>query len=190
MKIKSIAATVALVGGLLSHSARADIITYDLNAVNGFGANLTGTITFNTTTNSLSSVNISEAAFTYYDPQAANTYLSGFYGSCFYNCGTSNQGVGGFHLVGTNPYTDLLLLAPVANLPPGPTPVDFTSGSVGAFEDFPVFIEGTRYNGGDYLLSAVMTPVPEPSTWAMMILGFCGLGFMAYRRRGTTLRIA
>ena len=25
--------------------------------------------------------------------------------------------------------------------------------------------------------------VPEPSTWAMMILGFGGLGFMAYRRR-------
>jgi hypothetical protein len=25
--------------------------------------------------------------------------------------------------------------------------------------------------------------VPEPSTWAMMILGFFGLGWMAYRRR-------
>ena len=25
--------------------------------------------------------------------------------------------------------------------------------------------------------------VPEPSTWAMMILGFIGVGFMAYRRR-------
>ena len=30
----------------------------------------------------------------------------------------------------------------------------------------------------------VMTaPVPEPSTWAMMILGFAGVGFLAYRRR-------
>jgi hypothetical protein len=28
--------------------------------------------------------------------------------------------------------------------------------------------------------------VPEPSTWAMMILGFAGLGFMAYRRRNTS----
>jgi hypothetical protein len=26
--------------------------------------------------------------------------------------------------------------------------------------------------------------VPEASTWAMMILGFAGVGFMAYRRRG------
>jgi type VI secretion system secreted protein VgrG len=25
--------------------------------------------------------------------------------------------------------------------------------------------------------------VPEPSTWAMMILGFAGIGFMAYRRK-------
>jgi hypothetical protein len=29
----------------------------------------------------------------------------------------------------------------------------------------------------------VTAAVPEPSTWAMMILGFCGLGFMAYRRK-------
>ena len=25
--------------------------------------------------------------------------------------------------------------------------------------------------------------VPEPSTWAMMILGFCGIGFLGYRRK-------
>jgi hypothetical protein len=24
---------------------------------------------------------------------------------------------------------------------------------------------------------------PEPSTWVMLILGFAGVGFMAYRRR-------
>jgi len=29
-----------------------------------------------------------------------------------------------------------------------------------------------------------ISSVPEPSTWAMMILGFFGIGFMAYRRRG------
>jgi hypothetical protein len=33
--------------------------------------------------------------------------------------------------------------------------------------------------------------VPEPSTWAMMILGFAGIGFMAYRRKrnGQTVRL-
>lgn len=29
--------------------------------------------------------------------------------------------------------------------------------------------------------------VPEPSTWAMMILGFCGLGFLARRRRNSAM---
>jgi hypothetical protein len=32
--------------------------------------------------------------------------------------------------------------------------------------------------------------VPEPSTWAMMILGFAGVGYMAYRRRKTAERAA
>ena len=31
--------------------------------------------------------------------------------------------------------------------------------------------------------------VPEPSTWAMMIFGFLGLGFMAARRKGAVLRL-
>lgn len=38
---------------------------------------------------------------------------------------------------------------------------------------------------GDVNVSAV----PEPSTWAMMILGFLGLGFLGYRKK-TTLRLA
>jgi PEP-CTERM motif len=38
----------------------------------------------------------------------------------------------------------------------------------------------------------ITTGVPEPSTWAMMILGFCGVGFMAYRRKqnGAAFRVA
>jgi PEP-CTERM motif len=31
--------------------------------------------------------------------------------------------------------------------------------------------------------AAFTAAVPEPSTWAMMLLGFAGLGFMAYRRK-------
>ena len=39
--------------------------------------------------------------------------------------------------------------------------------------------------GGTFTFSSttVVAPVPEPSTWAMMILGFVGVGFMAYRRK-------
>jgi outer membrane lipase/esterase len=44
---------------------------------------------------------------------------------------------------------------------------------------------------GNYLYS-VAVGTPEPSTWAMMILGFMGVGFMAYRRRsnGPALHVA
>jgi hypothetical protein len=38
---------------------------------------------------------------------------------------------------------------------------------------------GDSYATGNWQVAAV----PEPSTWAMMILGFAGVGFFAYRRR-------
>jgi hypothetical protein len=51
-------------------------------------------------------------------------------------------------------------------------------------------VESSNTNGtADFTLTAA---VPEPSTWAMMILGFCGVGFMACRRKqnGSAFRIA
>ena len=42
-----------------------------------------------------------------------------------------------------------------------------------------------------YFKNFTVSSVPEPGTWAMMILGFMGVGFMAYRRKsGPALRIA
>jgi hypothetical protein len=40
------------------------------------------------------------------------------------------------------------------------------------------------------LAQGLTSAVPEPSTWAMMILGFAGVGFMTYRRRKTSARAA
>jgi PEP-CTERM motif len=41
--------------------------------------------------------------------------------------------------------------------------------------------------GQDYIafltVSSALPPVPEPSTWAMLLLGFAGLGFARYRQR-------
>ena len=48
------------------------------------------------------------------------------------------------------------------------------------------------YAGGDlykrsatsgYATSTVLGAVPKPSTWVMMMIGFCGLGFAGYRSR-------
>jgi hypothetical protein len=44
---------------------------------------------------------------------------------------------------------------------------------------------GTAGYGGD-LTTSPITAVPEASTWAMMLIGFAGVGFLAYRRRGVT----
>jgi hypothetical protein len=53
---------------------------------------------------------------------------------------------------------------------PGATSVDF----------FSINPDGSyRIDNGTFAVAAV----PESSTWAMMILGFAGVGFMAYRRK-------
>jgi len=49
-------------------------------------------------------------------------------------------------------------------------------------------VENFAQNGGnpsalDVSLSAV-SAVPEPATWAMMLLGFAGVGFIGYRQSG------
>jgi hypothetical protein len=46
-------------------------------------------------------------------------------------------------------------------------------------------------NTGSQAWETRVSAVPEPSTWAMMILGFFGVGFMAYRRKSQgSLRLA
>ena len=48
------------------------------------------------------------------------------------------------------------------------------------------FFDQNNGDDTDHITANVTTgvgSVPEPSTWAMMILGFAGVGFMGYRRR-------
>ena len=44
-------------------------------------------------------------------------------------------------------------------------------------------------NGNAFRLD-LGTPAPEPSTWAMMLLGFAGLGYAGYRRSRRSVSIA
>ena len=50
------------------------------------------------------------------------------------------------------------------------------------FSDDQHFSAAGQQIEGNYVFS-LLGGVPEPSTWAMMILGFAGVGFMAYRRK-------
>jgi hypothetical protein len=48
-----------------------------------------------------------------------------------------------------------------------------------------------QVNGAyDATFSTTIGAVPEPSTWAMMILGFAGVGYMTYRRRKQSVSLA
>jgi hypothetical protein len=65
-----------------------------------------------------------------------------------------------------------------------------SSYSVGDYS-FPDSGNASSYGNLDFAaytrFTEVSSAVPEPSTWAMMILGFAGLGFMAYRRKSNGL---
>ena len=107
-----------------------------------------------------------------------------------------------------NPVTDSNVTSQDTDGVPLDTPVSFlfsvevSAGSVGAASataeygdslDLPIGIdvfnlpEGVTANApaSDIINNRFMLPttsVPEPSTWAMMLLGFAGLGFAGYRR--------
>jgi hypothetical protein len=57
------------------------------------------------------------------------------------------------------------------------------AGTFVGFEDLTFPHTDFDYNDQTFIF-AVAAAAPEASTWAMMIFGFMGVGFMAYRRRG------
>jgi hypothetical protein len=56
--------------------------------------------------------------------------------------------------------------------------VDGTNGSLFLSQTNEIF----RLGCGDGCGFVGVSGVPEPSSWAMLIIGFAGVGFMAYRR--------
>jgi hypothetical protein len=56
-----------------------------------------------------------------------------------------------------------------------------------AFVDPTFTLDPSVLNPNQYTVlfspNILLAAVPEPSTWAMLLLGFAGIGFMAYRRK-------
>ena len=59
-----------------------------------------------------------------------------------------------------------------------------TIAAITGLPEFDFFIDNIHFN------EPLVLGVPEPSTWAMMILGFAGVGFMAYRRSRKSTMLA
>ena len=68
-----------------------------------------------------------------------------------------------------------------ANGPGGLWSLIFGNGGSGGDPNTLYFTDGI--NGEMDGLFGAISAVPEPSTWAMLLLGFAGVGFMAYRRK-------
>jgi hypothetical protein len=193
--------------GLLASAAAANATVYDFSYtfVDGSNENA-GTITGSFTgTGPVSDIiNISNASITM---SLDSTLLSGpFYAwsytptspnceaaSCYTLGGTlsipvvvSNNGGSNFVFSTANTRgalaasTYFYIIQPWTNPGPGSTTVatQFASGG-----DPNKYID--TYNGQFVEANFRVEAVPEPSTWAMMILGFVGLGFVAYRRKWT-----
>jgi uncharacterized protein (TIGR03118 family) len=74
-----------------------------------------------------------------------------------------------------------------ANSPGGLWSLAFGNGVTGDSNTL-FFTDGI--NGEADGLFGSLSAVPEPSTWAMMILGFAGVGFLAYRRKSKPALVA
>jgi hypothetical protein len=93
------------------------------------------------------------------------------YGTFEYEDGTFNSG-----------HSTLFL---VLSANSGTAPVPLSVASIAG--TFAAQIEDANGQTG---VVATIAPVPEPSTWAMMLLGFAGVSFMAYRRKAKPALIA
>jgi len=178
--IKSMLSALVISASMATAASADTFVTYDVNAnYDGGLGTVSGSFTLDTTTNTSSAVNLTIVgvggvnSFTYTDPTQFSASTIGVPGGVNPTYGTSDPGdevffdypAGGGALVNglafSNSSVDSLF---------SPT----CSGEVCGFQ-----LSGTVLNA-----STIASGVPEPSTWAMMILGFFGLGFMAYRRSG------
>jgi hypothetical protein len=105
--------------------------------------------------------------------------------SCTANCNSSTVPTGTL-------LTALVPLGPVLGSGKTETQTVEIDAILGTGNYFAEFIKTSAGTTTDHYSGqfSVSSAVPESSTWAMMLLGFAAIGFLAYRRRDTALRVA
>jgi PEP-CTERM motif len=98
-------------------------------------------------------------------------------------------------LFATDTKTDKVYEVRLTGLDPNAPIIAFNGGSIGGFNEVAVVnpltgvVETPILTGlsSPHGLDFIPFAVPEPSTWALMMLGFAGLGFAGYRRAKTAV---
>jgi PEP-CTERM motif len=100
---------------------------------------------------------------------------------CVSSCGSFTNGIQGDWSGTSNHFA-----GPVTFFLSGLTTADFINNTAG----FMAAVDVLGPNGtGEVAGTGTFSTVPEPSTWAMMLLGFAGLAYAGYRK-GKTARTA
>jgi hypothetical protein len=177
MKIKSLTLAVGLLLFALPLPSFASTILWTLDGVTfEDGGTASGTFATDSTTGAVTSFNI---VTTTVGSFAGTTYDSSTY-SAFDNFFSPNS----FAIAaGTLPYINLAFLNALNSA--GTNPLLVSSQlppEEVAFECGDNICEASRFASAGSAIG-VVEAIPEPSTWAMLILGFAGLGFLSYRRR-------
>jgi hypothetical protein len=163
---------LAMALALSAAPVRADVIKiFEANGVFEDGVKLGGTLTIDVTTGDVTAANLLLG-----EPISAAVTEPGETG------GTSGGFAQPFSSLGPgNPFPVITLLFTTPSL------VGYSGGPLVSLAMLQGGFASTYVPGGDTfaLASGTLTPdtltVPEPSTWALMLMGFTGLGFAGYR---------
>jgi hypothetical protein len=180
MKIKSLALAVGLLLFALPLPSYASTILWTLDGVTfEDGGTASGTFTTDSTSGAVTSFNI---VTTLGSTLGGTTYDSSLYAANdnFFSPNSFAIAVPGSTVL---PYINLAFLNPLTGAGTNPLQVSILlPENEVAFECSNYTCAVGRFaNAGSAI--GVVEAIPESSTWAMMILGFAGLGFLAYRRK-------
>ncbi len=164
-----------LAGALTLTAAHADVLSFDAGGLFDGGFTLGGTVTIDNTLGTVVASNLTiSGAPALPSPDSFTTILA---------AAPTRVGTFDFNVEDRagNIFSSGLTASTLVGFAGGVFCSNQTPNSCGSvLEDFSNSFSFYSLQSGTLSLTAA---VPEPSTWAMMILGFCGLGIMARRRR-------